>query len=93
MGYHFFFFLREGVGDSMAKVYQMTSILPEAVSCLPFCFLPVKLGNHFLLGPWEWVSLVESVAAMHNISEADTETAVEQFWRYHTIIADMRDHR
>jgi hypothetical protein len=29
----------------MAKIYQMTSILPEVVSRLPLCFLPVRLDR------------------------------------------------
>ena len=51
-----------------------------------------------LFGTWATVSCwapesgipyKESVAAMNNISEADTETAVEQIWRYDTVLVHV----
>ena len=39
--------------------------------------------------PESGIPFPESVAAMHNISEADSETAVEQFWRYKTVTRQM----
>ena len=42
-------------------------------------------ANEKCYNPDSGVPFNESIPAMHNITEVDSETAVEQFWRYQTI--------